>query len=223
MELSDVIGRSSIDRAVRLVRGLAFAMFVSQVAFAGPIEDATAADEAGDYDKAVSILMPMAEGGDAMASMLIGMYYLEGQGLPKEPLQAEKYLLQAASQSAPVAPLAAAELGDLYYKGKGELKKDTPKAVFWYDKAAEFGVTKPMVMLSVLLSSSPEVPRDTQKAAAWALIAQRISKNEGEVKMADMYAKLLIPKMSRDERKQLEEKASAMIDVIIANKQRFAK
>ncbi len=223
MELKVVINQSLVGRAVRMVWGLALAVFMSQAAFAGPIEDATAADEAGDYGKAVSILMPMAEAGDALASMLIGAYYLDGQGLPKDPLLAEKYLLQAAGQRAPVAPLAAAELGELYYKGQGALKKDTPKAVFWYNKAAEFGITKPMIMLSVLLSSSPEVPRDTQKAAAWALIAQRISKNEGEVKMADLYAKLLIPKMSADERKQLGEKTSAMIDVIIANKQSFAK
>jgi TPR repeat protein len=75
---------------------LALALF--GVAMAGPLEDAQAADQKGDYATELQILRPLAEQGNALAQLGLGVMYANGQGVPQDYGQAVVWYRKAADQ-----------------------------------------------------------------------------------------------------------------------------
>lgn len=99
------------------------------------LTDGIAAYEAKDYPRAYSLLLPLAEGGDAEAQFLIGDLYFDGKGEAQDYAAAIAWFTKAAKQG------HARSLGSLGYMsdlGVGTAK-DEKKALCLYIASAQRG------------------------------------------------------------------------------------
>lgn len=76
----------------------AFAGFLVVPALAGPLEDAQAAFDAGDFAGAATLWQPLAEQGNADAQDSLGRLYATGRGVPRDGARAVIWLGRAADQ-----------------------------------------------------------------------------------------------------------------------------
>lgn len=67
-------------------------------AFAGPLEDADAANKRADYAAALKLISPLAEQGDAGAQRRMGDMYASGRAVTVDYTEAEKWFQKAAAQ-----------------------------------------------------------------------------------------------------------------------------
>ncbi len=65
------------------------------------------------------------------------------------------------------SPYATNEVGFLYYRGFGGLKKDYAQARPWFEKAAQLGVPVSMANLAVMYAHGIGVERNPEKAVMW--------------------------------------------------------
>jgi uncharacterized protein len=103
--------------------------FAAPVA-AGPFEDAVEAHSRGDYQKALRLIRPLANDGDAVAQFNLGLMYTAGQGVQQDNAAAALWFRKAAEQG--YAP-AQSNLGTVYLYGRGVTQDDT-EAVAWLRK-----------------------------------------------------------------------------------------
>jgi uncharacterized protein len=89
----------------------------------------------GDYATAKQELTAHAEQGDAEAQLYLGMMYRDGQGVPPDPREGEKWLRRAAEQGNVTAQI---ELASLYANRRGPVNDDV-KALMWYNFAVTHG------------------------------------------------------------------------------------
>ena len=102
---------------------------------AAPFDDATAAQDRGDYAQALKILRPLAAQGDAFAQFNIGEMYGKGQGVIQDFKEALKWYRLAAAQGNATAQL---NIGEMYRYGYGVIQ-DYKEASKWYRLAANQG------------------------------------------------------------------------------------
>jgi TPR repeat protein len=121
----------------RFLAGTAVAVAIAMAgaAMAGPFEDATAAQDRGDYATALRPLRPIAGQGNALAEIDLAFMYYAGQGVPQDYAEAAKWYRLAAEQGAAVAQFS---LGVLCAVGHG-VPKDLVQAHMWLDLAAARG------------------------------------------------------------------------------------
>jgi TPR repeat protein len=81
---------------------------------AGTYEDAAAAHRRGEHAKAVAILAPLAESGDARSQAALGFSYAIGEGVERNPVVAVKWYRLAADQG---DAFAQSNLGASYGEG----------------------------------------------------------------------------------------------------------
>src|SRR5271156_4181087 len=91
-------------------------------------------------------LREAANAGDPGAETELGIRYLEGRTLPRDPKMAARWFEQAAIQGLPIAQY---RLAALYEKGTG-VARDLPLARAWYLKAAKAGNARAMHNLAVM-------------------------------------------------------------------------
>jgi hypothetical protein len=110
----------SLDLHMKLSRTTLTALLVilATVAagVAGPIEDAGAAHERGEYATALRLLRPLADHGVAEAQRELGFMYYNGEGVPQNYAEAVKWYRLAADQG---LTGAQHDLGVMYLKGQG--------------------------------------------------------------------------------------------------------
>jgi hypothetical protein len=123
---------------------LALALF--GVARAGPFEDAQEADQNGDYATELRILRPLAEQGNALAQLGLGLMYAKGQGVPQDYAQAFVWYRKAADQGDADAQTI---VGLMYRPGQG-VSQDYERALIWYRKAADQGDGRAQFALGVM-------------------------------------------------------------------------
>jgi TPR repeat protein len=99
---------------------------------ARPFEDAQEADQKGDYATELQILRRLAEQGNALAQLGLGLMYAKGQGVPQDYAQAFVWYRKAADQGDGRAQLG---LGVMYANGKG-VPQDYVRAHMWFNIAA---------------------------------------------------------------------------------------
>ena len=87
---------------------------IGGAAFAGPLEDAVAAYQRGDYATALRLWHPLAEQGGANAQFRLGVMYDSGHGMLRSDAEAIKWYRKAAEQDDAVAQF---DLGVMYAKG----------------------------------------------------------------------------------------------------------
>jgi len=102
---------------------------------AGPYEDALAAHKQGDYERAASIIKPLAESGNRAAQAVLGVLYDKGQGVKQDHTKAVHWSRLSAD-----AGYARAQynLGVYYANGHG-VAQDFEKAEHWFQLAAAQG------------------------------------------------------------------------------------
>ena len=127
-------GEASTGTDMKLLP-LAALLLLASSAWAGPIDDAVAANARGDYAAELRITRPLAAKGEVWAQSFLGNSYFFGQGVPKNDAEAVKWFRLAAAQGN--AP-AQSNLGLMYGKGQG-VPMDDVRAHMWFNLAAVKG------------------------------------------------------------------------------------
>jgi uncharacterized protein len=107
---------------------------------AGPLEDAAAADDRGDYATALRLLRELADQGNDRAQFKLGGMYDDGRGVAQNDAEALKWYRLAADQGYGNAQY---NLGLMYGKGQG-VPQNYLEAAKWFGKAAEQGTIPPL-------------------------------------------------------------------------------
>jgi uncharacterized protein len=143
---------------------------ITALAWAGPVEDfkaAASALDAGDYNKALKLLQPLAKQGVPGAMYVLGVMYSEGKGVPKDYAAALAWHRQAADRG---HPLSQYEIGVMYDRGLG-VRKDPSEAFKWFGRAAELGYAMAQVNLGALYATGEGIPQNYVEAYKWFSIA----------------------------------------------------
>lgn len=115
-----------------------------------------------DFNQAFEKMMPIAEKGHAKAQMVVGVMYLEGQGVNKNVEEGKKWMEMSAQQGLPAAQML---MGRLYVT---EPKfKNMTKAESWLDKAAKNGDWYGYLMMGEFYLTGEYVEQDPNKAIEW--------------------------------------------------------
>jgi len=141
---------------------LRVAVMVVALGYSGPVmagvlEDIDAAFKRGDYDTALRLNRPLAEQGNALGQLKLGIMYATGRGVPKDDVQAVKWYRLAAEQGYADAQCL---LGLMYATGNG-VPKDEVQAVEWFLIAAKSENRFALVCLRLSLGVSDD--DDTHK------------------------------------------------------------
>ncbi|MGE4528065.1 MAG: tetratricopeptide repeat protein [Rhodospirillaceae bacterium] len=124
------------------------ALFLALLAPAAPAAAQTADDgfkayDAGDYEKAKAIFLPLAEHGDPKAMNAIGLMYDFGKGYPKNATTACDWYEKAAG----IGYLSAQRnLGACYIQGQGR-PKSLETGLSWVKRAANSGSVEAQLSL----------------------------------------------------------------------------
>jgi len=89
----------------------------------------------GEQEARVRAARPLAERGSSKAQTQLGVMYLEGRGVERDPVEAIRWLRAAADQGNAAAQL---HLGLLHLSGEF-LEKDLDAAAVWFRRAADQG------------------------------------------------------------------------------------
>ena len=95
---------------------LALMLLISLSAFSQTIEDARKAQGEKRHEEALRIARPLAEAGNPDAQLLMGMLYVNGQGVARNPQEGSDWLHKAAVAN---NRNAQAVLGTMYFRGDG--------------------------------------------------------------------------------------------------------
>ncbi len=125
-----------------------------------------------------------AEKGDAKAQTLLGISYLDGDGVPKDDAEAVKWYRKAADQGYAPAQL---NLGFMYENGEGVVK-DEVEAVKWYRRAADQGYALAQFNLGVMYAKGQGVVKDEAEAVKWYRKAAEQGDASAQFNLGVMYA-----------------------------------
>ena len=120
---------SSACSVTRTLACVVLAKMLTGGAVAGPLEEAWAAYQSGDYATALRLWRPRAAQGVALAQNNLGLMYYSGQGLPQDYAEAAKWYRLAAEQG---NATAQSNLGSMYYSGEG-VPQDYVQAYIWVE------------------------------------------------------------------------------------------
>jgi TPR repeat protein len=151
----------------RAVTAVVLASAFAAPAVAGTFEDAVDAHARGDYAKALRLIRPLANDGDATAQFNLGLMYVTGSGVQQDESAAALWFRKAAEQG---YARAQTNLETLYRDGRG-VTEDVTEAVMWFRKAAEQGHPKAMLDLGVMYAEGLGVPQDYVRAHMWFSLA----------------------------------------------------
>jgi uncharacterized protein len=133
----------------------------------GTLDDAMAAYRSADYIKAIEILRPLAEKGDATAQFRLGSMYADGKGVARDDKMALEWFLKSAQQGDPMAQYDAAAS---YAAGLGIAQSDA-EAARWFRRAADQGMAYAQLNLGLLYAAGRGVPQDNVDAMIWLQLA----------------------------------------------------
>ena len=128
-------------------------------------------------------LTAAANAGNSRAELIVGLKYLDGDGVPANPAEAAKWLGRAADAGEPVAQY---RLGTLFERGSG-VPADAAKAVRWYQAAANQGNRKAMHNLAVAYAEGNGVKKDYAEASRWFLKAAMLGLSDSQFNLAVLY------------------------------------
>ena len=107
----------------------------------------------------------------------------KGDGVPKNPQEAARLMLQAATQG---HMLAQNEIGTMYHHGEG-VPRDDRQAVSWWRKAAGQGYATAMCNLGLAYAGGLGVKQDFKAAVDWYGMAAKRQIPDAAYRLAMMY------------------------------------
>ncbi len=119
-----------------------------------------AAFEAKHFSRAMQLLSPFANDGDAHAQHMLAIMYQNGLGVVQSDQTAYDWMLKSAEQDFPIAQHG---VGFMYLEGEC-VEKDGAKAVEWFTKAANQGLQGSMTTLALMYEQGNGVEQDSAKA-----------------------------------------------------------
>ena len=128
-------------------------------------------------------LTALATSGNAKAELVVGLKYLDGDGVAVSETDAAKWLERAAEAGLPVAQY---RLGTMYERGRG-VAADAVKSVHWYTLAAQAGNRKAMHNLAVAYASGTGVAKNLAEAARWFSKAAALGLSDSQFNLAVLY------------------------------------
>jgi uncharacterized protein len=131
------------------------------------VDDALRAVQSGRTADAVQILQPLADKGNALAQLQLGMLYYNGKGVKENEKLAIDLLTKSANQGNVEAML---QLGNAYTFGNETAKlvaDPDVEAARWYFKAASAGNADAQYTLGLLFMAGKGLYRDDKEASAW--------------------------------------------------------
>ena len=129
----------------------------------------TAGQAVADPLRAADLYRRAAEKGHALASLRYGLALSEGNGIKRDPVAAQRWLIQAQEAGIPEAALA---LGDMAARtpasrDKATNEKIVQSALSWYQGAANGGVPSAQFKIANAYFAGVGVPRDPAQAQLW--------------------------------------------------------
>ncbi len=128
-------------------------------------------------------LTALANAGNAKAELIVGLKYLDGDGIPANDTEAAKWLARSAEAGEPVAQY---RMGTLFERGRG-VPADTAKADHWYEAAANQGNRKAMHNLAVAYAEGSGAKKDFTEAARWFSRAAMLGLSDSQFNLAVLY------------------------------------
>ena len=135
------------------------------------------------YQKALERLMMLSEQGHTNAMFSLGRMYRDGEGVKKDPSEAEKWFSKASSLG---NEWAGVNLGDMYRSGKG-VGRSGIAAVKWYMQAAGNGSVRAKIDLGDMYKNGDGVACDYTNAMKWYKKAAGQNSSEAIFNIGSMY------------------------------------
>jgi TPR repeat protein len=156
---------------------------LGEAAIAGPLENAAAAFQRGDYTTTRRIMQSLAAQGDPAAQWRLGSMYYFGLGAPMDWAEALGWYRKAAEQGHAAAQY---DLGNMYYRGLGAPSENYGEAMKWYREAAKQGRVEAQNALANMYYHGLGVQPNYVLAYMWSnlAVANHQSRNEVAEKMS---------------------------------------
>ncbi|HMN03237.1 tetratricopeptide repeat protein [Geobacter anodireducens] len=161
------------DRAAVVVCRVVTALALSMLAVA-PVWAASRTAKGAKAANGYAATQAAARRGDAAAAFRLALMHLDGNGAPRKPAEAARYMKMAAERG---HVRAQYYLGTFYHEGTG-VKRDSAAAAYWIGKAAAGGDAEAQYAYGMVLLSGDGVPVDKVRAMEWLGKASRQG-NEG--------------------------------------------
>lgn len=163
---------------------LAAIVALTGVAMAQEYEDGRAAYLDGDYARALKIIRPLADGGDAEAQKLLGVMYDYGHGVKADAAAALQWYIKSAEQGDPAVQY---QVGTKYFRGEG-VAQDQVEAARWWGLAANGGQVDAQFNLGLMYFRGVGVGRDDARAAELFRKAAEQGHGHAQYSLGVMYA-----------------------------------
>jgi uncharacterized protein len=193
---------------------MAAALLLAVNAHAGPLQDANAAADRGDYATALSLLKPMADAGNVDALGNLGNLYAFGRGVERNLKTAHEYWQRAADKH-----LASAmfNIAVLHFNGHGDFPQNNELAASWYKRAAEHRHVQAMLTLSSIYATGRGMKPDRRQAIVWASLAESNAPTPNIRQMALGQLKTLLDGMTPEEMEKIQPLVSETAKLIDRN------
>src|SRR6266704_2985937 len=132
-------------------------------AWADDVEDGRAAISAGQYEKALGLLLPRAKEGNPVAQNAVGVLYLNGWGTNKDYAEALAWFRKASEQGNSRAQFT---IGSMYENGNG-VKRDFAESATLYRTGTEQEWPPAQSLIGALHARGDGVPQDWGEAMRW--------------------------------------------------------
>jgi TPR repeat protein len=154
----------------------------------------------GDYATALREWQPLAEQGHAAAQYNLGLLYANGQGVPKDNVQARQWYEKAAVQGHAEAQV---NLGILYDYGRG-VPQDFKVALYWLRLSAKQGNDLAQRKLGFMYERGDGVEQDYVQAYMWYNLGTANGANPGALRR-DALAKRMTPEQIAEAQQLVRE------------------
>ena len=149
----------------------------------------------GDFKKAMKLLKPLAEAGQPIAEHRVGVMYVLGQGVDKNPAEAIKWFSKAAEQGQGESQHS---MGLRYLWGDG-IDKNPETAAAWLTAAANQGIPDSATWLADMYWNGSGVQQDPVEAYKWMILAgDKFNINHRNGVTLDQFTAQLTPRQLAD-------------------------
>lgn len=139
--------------------------------------------EEKEYREAMKWLREAADFGNIKAKYYIGLAYLHGNGISKDPRSSVQLFKEAAERNLPEAQLA---LGECLLNGTG-CPQDVPQGAKLIMQAAENNFPQAQYQLGVLYENGEGLEKSAENAFKWYQAAAKLNSTSARVAVASAY------------------------------------
>lgn len=160
-------------------------LFFSNTVLATSVDNVMSTYNQGDFANAFKLAKPLAESGDSAAQYLIGVMYVNGEGVTQDYKQAYSWLIKSAEQGRGAAQF---NLGMMYKRGNG-VTQDNYTASKWFRKAADQNISQAQFHLAYMFETGNGVPQSIEEAIYWYTKAAEQGHLDAQFNLATLYKK----------------------------------